>query len=252
MRTAIRGLGEVFITLGVVILLFVVYQLYWTGVMARQARADELDKLEKQMKQNAAQPQKPPAAPAANTPGAAPGAPTAPAAPPVPAYRSGESFAVMYIPRFGSDWKWTVLAGTSTNTLKKGLGWYDTSAKAGQDGNFAVAGHRKTYGDPMIDFPKLRIGDKVVVNDTVNWYVYTLDRPVINGTADKAVYKTLPDDTGVVASVPVKGYDKPGKYITLTTCEPEWGSSHRLIVWGHLESVQPLSAGEPAALKGAS
>ncbi|MCF2526408.1 class E sortase [Yinghuangia soli] len=240
MRTAIRGLGEAFITLGVLILLFVVYQLYWTGVLAREARAGELDELDKKMKQNLAAP-------------AQPGAPVAPQVPgPPPEYKDGKSFAVMYIPRFGSGWKWTVLAGTATDTLKKGLGWYDTSAKAGQEGNFAVAGHRKTYGDPMLHFPSLRVGDKVVINDTVNWYVYTLDKPLVNGAADKAVYKTLPEDVGVVAPVPAKAYDKPGKYLTLTTCDPEYGSSHRLIAWGHLESVQPLSAGEPAALKGAS
>ncbi|WTW96183.1 class E sortase [Streptomycetaceae bacterium NBC_01309] len=243
MRTAIRGLGEGFITLGVVILLFVVYQLYWTGVLAREARAGELDELQKKMKATLAAPA---------TPAVVGAAPAPPAPGPPPAYEDGKSFAVMYIPRFGSGWKWTVLANTETDTLKKGLGWYTGSAKAGQDGNFAVAGHRKTYGDPMIDFPDLRVGDKVIVNDTVNWYVYTIDKPLVNGTNNKAVYKTLPDDTGVVAPVPVKGFDKPGKYITLTTCEPEYGSSHRLIVWGHLESVQPLSAGEPAALKGAS
>jgi sortase A len=242
-RTAIRGLGEAFITFGVVILLFVVYQLYWTGVLARQARADELAKLDKMMKQNA-----PPVAASTGTPGP----PAPPRIAPPPEYKSGKSFAVMYIPRFGSGWKWTVLAGTGTDTLKKGLGWYESSAKAGQEGNFAVAGHRKTYGDPMIDFPDLRVGDKVVVNDTVNWYVYTLDKPLINGTSDKAVYKTVPEDVGVVAPVPAKAFDKPGQYITLTTCDPEYGSSHRLIAWGHLDLVQPLSAGEPAALKGAS
>lgn len=247
MRTALRGLGEVFITLGFVILLFVVYQLYWTGVLAREARADELDKLNQRMKQNLA------AAPPAAVPAANPGSPpAAPEPPPPPEYKKGESFAVIYIPRFGDDWKWTVLAGTDTDTLKKGLGWYEGAAQAGQDGNFAIAGHRKTYGDPMIDFPKLRVGDKVVVNDTVNWYVYSLDKPLVNGTSNKAVYKTLPEDTGVLATVPVKAYDRPGKYLTLTTCDPEWGSSHRLIAWGHLESVQPLSAGEPEALKGDS
>jgi sortase A len=249
MRTAIRGLGETFITLGVVILLFVVYQLYWTGVLAREARAEELDKLDKKIRQNQAA-RANPENPSVGVPGAEPAAEAAPEP-----YPHGESFAVMYIPRFGKSWKWTVLSGTDTDVLKKGLGWYDKSAKAGQEGNFAVAGHRKTYGDPMIDFPDLRPNDKIVVNDTVNWYVYTLDVPVVNtqaGKKDKAVYKTLPEDVGVVAPVPGKGYDKPGKYITLTTCDPKYGSSHRLIAWGHLESVQPLSAGEPAALKGAS
>ncbi|MDI2132856.1 class E sortase [Yinghuangia seranimata] len=245
MRTAIRGLGETFITLGIVILLFVVYQLYWTGVLARQARADELDKLNKKMKQNLAAAQAAPPAPTTSK-----GPPPPPAAP--EPYKHGESFAVMYIPRFGSGWKWTVLAGTDADVLKKGLGWYDGSAQVGQPGNFAVAGHRKTYGDPMIHFPDLRVGDKIVINDTVNWYIYTLDKPVVNGSSDKAVYKTVPEDVGVVATVPAKGFDKPGTYITLTTCDPEYGSSHRLIAWGHLDRVQALSAGEPAELKGTS
>ncbi|MCF2527365.1 class E sortase [Yinghuangia soli] len=251
LRTLIRGFGELFITLSIVMLLFVVFELYWTGVLAREAQADELSKLEKKTEQVQAK------AAATGTP--APVAPVVgqpavetPAVPPPPPYEIGETFAVMYIPRFGKDWDWTVLAGARTEILKKGLGWYEGSAALGADGNFAVAGHRKTYGDPMLDFDKLKVGDKVILRDTMNWYVYTLDQPLVNAANNpgKAVYKTVPSDVGVVAALPESAYDKPGKYITLTTCEPKNGSTHRLIVWGHLESVQPLSAGEPAALKG--
>ena len=115
------------------------------------------------------------------------------------------------------------------------------------NGNFAIAGHRKTYGDPFLNFPKLQVGDKIVVQDDTNYYTYSLDRPAVNDT-DKAVYRTIPEDVHVVDPVPEKAYAVPGKYITLTTCDPEWGSTHRLIAWGHLEEVRPISAGKPRAL----
>jgi sortase A len=238
-RTAIRGLGEVFISLGIVILLFVVYQLYWTGVLARQAMADELAKLDAKAKVARTAPAQPETTPAN----------TAPAPEP---YTFDEPFARMYIPRFGSKWEKPIISGTDADQLKRGLGWYYNSGLVGQEGNFAVAGHRKTYGDPFLNFPKLRVGDKIVVQDATNYYIYSLDRPVVNENEkqDKVVYRTIPEDVHVVDPVPEKAYTAPGKYITLTTCDPEWGSSHRLIAWGHLESVWPVSAGEPEALRG--
>ena len=84
--------------------------------------------------------------------------------------------------------------------------------------------------------------------DDARW---NLDRQAVNDEVI-AIKASGQITRSAVAEVPVKAYDRPGKYITLTTCDPEWGSSHRLIAWGHLESVQPLSAGEPAALKGAA
>jgi sortase A len=238
LRTTMRGLGEVFITLGVVILLFVVYQLYWTGILADQARADELDKLDEQRKRiTAAAPKdvvdSPVALPAKQSP-----------------YEDGQPFGELLIPRFGEKWSWTIRPGIAVGDLQKGLGWYKGAAQAGEDGNFAVAGHRKTYGDPFLNVPKLRVGDKIVLRGLTEWFVYSVDEPAVLQGSGKAVYKTVPEDVHVLDSVPEKAYKTPGKYITLTTCEPEFGSTHRLIVWGHLESRTPLAAGEPAALKG--
>ena len=234
LRTTMRGLGEVFITLGVVILLFVVYQLYWTGVLADQARADELDKLADQRKRiTSGQSQQ--------TVSTSPGKPAK--------YEDGQPFGEMLIPRFGADWSWTIRPGVGKTDLQKGLGWYKGSAQAGEEGNFAVAGHRKTYGDPFRNVPKLQVGDKIVIRGLTEWFVYSVDQPVVLNGKEGAVYKTVPEDVHVLDSVPAKAYTEPGKYITLTTCEPEFGSTHRLIVWGHLEVRTPLSAGEPVALR---
>lgn len=227
-RWIVRTFSEICVTAGTLIVLFVVYVLFWTGVRADSAMDGEIGELQDQW---AAQP--------VTTPGS--GSTPAPAEPPR-TYETGKSFAVMYIPRFGADWAKPVLEGTGTDVLKRGLGHYDRTARLGEVGNFSVAGHRRTYGDPFKDFPRLRPGDAVVLTDGATWFTYRIDnRP----------YTTLPGDIGVIDPVPRKsGFNGPGRYLTLTTCEPEWGHSHRLIAWAHLDSTQPVAHGRPSALTG--
>ena len=233
-RLIIRTVSELCVTVGTVIVLFVVYVLFWTGVTADSVMDDQIHQLQEQWS-NDTVPQAPPRTPA--TPAST--RPTGPM-PPGP-YTSGRPFAIMYIPRLGFTWNKPVLEGTKTNTLKKGLGHYATTARLGQEGNFSVAGHRRTYGDPFKDFPRLRRGDAVVLTDGTTWFTYRID---------KGPYKTVPADVEVIDPVPRKsGYTRSGRYLTLTTCDPEWGHSHRLIVWAHLDSTQPVEAGKPAALR---
>lgn len=226
-RWIVRTLSELCLTTGTLIVLFVCYVLFWTGVRADSAMAGEIGDLRRQWS----------AAPAAADPARRP-APEQPSRP----YRDGRSFAVMYIPRFGADWATPVLEGTRATTLQRGLGHYAGTARLGARGNFAVAGHRRTYGDPFKDFPRLRPGDAVVLTDGTTWFTYRVDnRP----------YRTLPGDIGVIDPVPrASGYEGPGRYLTLTTCDPEWGHSHRLIVWAHLDATRPADRGRPPALSG--
>lgn len=229
MRVLVRTFSELCITVGTLIVLFVVYVLFWTGVKADNAMDSQIDKLQDQWAQGA-------------VPAQADDAPSETSSPKKPpSYEDGKPFAVMYIPRFGFTWNKPVLQGTGTDVLKKGLGHYGDTAQLGQRGNFSVAGHRRTYGDPFKDFPKLRPNDPVVLTDGTTWFTYRID---------KKPYKTLPGDIGVIDPVPRKsGYEGPGRYLTLTTCEPEWGHSHRLIVWAHLDATQPVEAGKPEALR---
>ncbi|MFH9061187.1 class E sortase [Streptomyces coeruleorubidus] len=230
MRVIVRTVSELCITVGSVIVLFVVYVLFWTGVKADDVMDDQIELLQEQWARS-------------STPPAGAGSSTAnTASPPKPApYAKGKPFAIMYIPRLGFTWNKPVLEGTATGTLKKGLGHYAETARLGQKGNFAVAGHRRTYGDPFKDFPRLRRGDAVVLTDGTTWFTYRID---------KGPYKTVPSDIEVIDPVPrTSGYTRPGRYLTLTTCEPEWGHSHRLIVWAHLDSTQPVEAGKPEALR---
>lgn len=234
-RLIVRTFSELCVTAGALIILFVVYLLFWTGVQAAGATEGQIDALENQWARGTV------SAPAAEAPATEAPASRAPAPAPSPeAYRDGKPFAMLYIPRFGKDWEWPVLENTEVKTLQKGLGHYRGTARAGATGNFAVAGHRRTYGDPFKDFPELRPGDAVLVTDGTTWFTYRIDREP---------YRTVPSDTGVIDPVPRKsGFDGPGRYLTLTTCDPEWGSSHRLIAWAHLDATQPVTEGRPAAL----
>ncbi|MCZ4118074.1 class E sortase [Streptomyces sp. H39-S7] len=232
-RLVVRTLSELCVTAGALIVLFVVYLLFWTGVRADSAMNGEIDRLQNTWATGSLAP--------APAPSAAPQGGTPSTAPPAPApYKDGTSFAVMYIPRLGAGWHKPVLQGTGTGVLKKGLGHYPGTARLGATGNFSVAGHRRTYGDPFKDFPELRKGDRVYLFDGVSWYTYVLDR---------APFRTVPTDTGVIDPVPrASGWTAPGRYLTLTTCDPEWGHSHRLIAWAHLETVSPAEQGEPEGL----
>ncbi|MFH8480023.1 class E sortase [Streptomyces sp. NPDC018055] len=224
-RLVVRTFSELCVTVGTVIVLFVAYVLLWTGVKAADAAEGEIETLHSRWAQQ-------PVAPA-------PGPSVSPAPSP---YRDGKPFATLHIPRFGSGWEWPVLENTEARTLRKGLGHYSGTARPGETGNFAVAGHRRTYGDPFKDFPRLRPGDAVIVNDGTTWFTYRIA---------KEPYRTVPADTAVVDPVPRRsGFEGPGRYLTLTTCEPEWGSSHRLIAWAHLDATRPVSEGRPPDLTG--
>ncbi len=116
------------------------------------------------------------------------------------------------------------------------VGHYTRTAQAGQAGNFALAGHRNTHGEPFRRIDRLRRGDRITVETRDAVYTYTVD---------KSLARTAPSDSGVIAPVPRSGittsagYGEPGYYLTLTTCTPEFSSRYRLVVWGKLTAMRP-------------
>ncbi|WP_182524055.1 sortase [Nocardioides dongkuii] len=130
----------------------------------------------------------------------------------------GDALAVITIPRFGDDWRWAALEGTSTDVLADGPGHYEQTPLPGQRGNSAFAAHRAGHGDPFIDFDLLQAGDRVVLEQGDARWVYELDADprIIPATADWVLAPT------------------PGRVLTLTTCWPRYGSSKRMYVRGHL------------------
>jgi sortase A len=223
LRAAVaKGVGEILVTLGLVILLFCVYQLFYTNLESNRAQAKIKNSLERGWQ------------PAEQAPDAKPVREN------FAGVGTGQAFALMHIPRLGLSWEKPILEGVSLDELSQGLGHYPKSAMPGKIGNFAVAGHRATHGEPFRDLNKLRQGDVVIVETENNWYRYVIDSNQIVDPTDVEVVLPVPNHPGV----------KPTeKLITLTTCNPRWASTERLIYWGHLDSVMSKAAGTPAELR---
>ena len=155
-----------------------------------------------------------------------------------------ESFAVMYIPRLG-EFERTVGQGTSRlvlDSLQQGLAHYSDSAMPGELGNFAIAGHRNGQGGPFTHLDEMRIGDRIYVKTAEAWYVYEFRNHEY----------VAPTGVGVVAPVPQQPQTPAdGRYLTLTTCNPEWSAEGRLIAYATMVGWQSLDDGMPAPLAAA-
>jgi sortase A len=244
-RAVVRTVGELLITLGVLLLLFVAWQLWWTDIEAGQQQRQITAELRDAWGDEDALTPEPGTRTPPPAPDAEPSEPAAepdPAEPPVPdAPAYGESFALVHIPRFGSDYVVPADEGVGLeDVLNDGvLGHYPDTALPGDVGNFALAGHRVTYGRPLHRIAELRPGDAVVVETADTWYVYRMrDRQIVT-----------PDRVDVVAPVPNEpGAEPTERLLTLTACHPMYSASQRYIVHAVLDSWQPRDAGAPAVL----
>ncbi|MER6030396.1 class E sortase [Streptomyces sp. NPDC001851] len=237
--------GEVLVTLGVLLMLLVVHQLWWTNREARRGAERQVEALEREWAGKGpgggggadAPPSASasPAGPAATADSSTPRAsrrPYAPAGLP----RQSQAYAVLTIPRLGL--RVPVAEGVSrADVLNKGyVGHYRGTQQPGRAGNFALAGHRNTHGEPFRYLPRLRRGDDIEVETRTATYTYGVDQ---------ILPQTSATDSGVVRPVPrsllrpAYGYSAPGSYITLTTCTPEFTSRYRMVVWGKLVSMRP-------------
>jgi sortase A len=213
LRRTLQWTGEIAITLGVIVALFVVYLLWWTGVQTAGAQRElgaELDRTA----QNAV------IAPS----GTPSGIPRVDPAPVIPAV--GKPYVQIRIPALGSGWGWVVVEGVALPQLALGPGHYPGTAGPGEVGNFAVAGHRAGHAAPFENLDRLKPGDVVDFSVGDSHWSYRVDR----------MFLTEPTDVGVIAAVPEQPNAVPTKRLmTLTTCDPKYGVRFkRLIVAGTL------------------
>ena len=158
-----------------------------------------------------------------------------------------DAFALLYIPRLADHvWATPVLEGVESPELDSGVGHYVGTAFPGQQGNFAVAGHRATFGEPFAYFDHLKRGDRVYVRTMQQWFVYVLDKNL----------KVAPRDVWVIAPIPGRlGQQVQSSHLlSLVTCDPRWGSVRRWVWWGHLVAAHsrnelPLEVRHIQALK---
>ncbi len=239
---ALGVVGELLITAGVLLLGFLAWQLWWTDVVADQAQAQIVDSLPWT---HAAQP----AAPESPAPGAS--------APPVAVPRHDDppvdaepahavTFATIQVPRWDGVPAKPISEGTDKAGVldRLGVGHYEGTAMPGAVGNFAVAGHRTTYGKPFNRIAELQVGDPVVVRTEHTWYVYRVTSIEIVAPTAVQVVAPVPDDPGA----------KPtARMITMTTCHPMFSAKQRYVVHGELDYWASADDGSvPAELVGAA
>lgn len=223
-RLAVSGLGQLLITAGLVVLLFVAYELWWTGLTTRHEQHRLLTQIHLTWS-------KPPTL-------------TGP--------KLGDGIAILRIPRLGKKYAFVIVEGTSTDDLIKGPGHYPGTAMPGHVGNFAVAGHRTTYLHPFYDLNKLKSGDPIVLETRNRWLTYTVEN--IPGTTAKG--QEIVSPTQVQVAFPVPDQDNPDKRptqkaLTFTSCNPRYSAAQRIVVHALLTDNRPKSDGIPFALGGA-
>ncbi|MGI5503806.1 class E sortase [Lentzea sp. CA-135723] len=258
-RKAVRGVGEALITMGLVVLLFVVYEVYVTDLLSAEKQQDATAALDNEWNSNVVTP--PPADPNRQS---------------KLNLIEGKAFAKMYIPVFGNDWKFSVVEGTTDKHLEIGPGHYKDTAQPGEAGNFAIAGHRVGKGAPFNDLDLLESCNAVVVQTQTQWFVYRVlpmssevqgwaSNPKskeaacagvapLSTTLGDAYGKTVgqeivaPTQGEVIAPVPHQvgtavPEDKLARLLTLTTCHPRFSDKQRLIVHAIETKSYPVADG---------
>jgi len=223
---AIGVLGELLLTLGALLVLFLGWQLWWTDVVADRDQEQIISQLEDEWggvdAQRIAEPRTD--------------------EPPVPATPQDTLvFGTMYVPAFDRV-RVPVAEGVSLEKVLnvKGVGHYPGTALPGQVGNFAVAGHRNTYGRPLEQIDRLQEGDPIVIETADAFYVYEVTESLIVAPEDVEVIAETPGQPGVPASE---------RMMTLTACHPMFSAKERYIVHAKFAYWTDRADGIPPALE---
>ncbi len=223
-QRAARGFGWILILLGMHILLYLAYLLWWTNLETGAAQQELLEQFELEYGD-----------PEASIAGEFD--PTDDG--PQEAVEVGNAYAAMWFERDGqrivNDEIMYVVEGVDLPTLRKGPGHDPRSAAPGQPGNFVISGHRTTYGAPFYDLNEFLVGDEihVVDRDGLEWVYVVAEQD----TPDKSFRIVRPTDVWVIKD----GAFGNGPILTLTTCHPRWSAAQRLVVFAELR-VDPTEA----------
>ncbi|MGH3456767.1 sortase domain-containing protein [Aeromicrobium sp.] len=158
----------------------------------------------------------------------------------------GNAIGLLRVPRFGDDYEVPINKGgdligsKGRKALAEGVARYEPGAKPGEIGNFAVAGHRVTHGEPFRDFLKLKEGDKVFVETRRKVYTYVLRNDGDAITVDFTVGWPLAD----VPDPKIQGEEATEPVLTMLTCSELFHTDDRSIVVGDLESIEDKASGK--------
>ncbi len=273
-RTIARGVGQTLITLGVVVLLFVAYELWITDIFSAHKQASATQALNAEWSQQSAPDATTLVKPSTTADNSDSGVITKTTVVQASGQNTlvadsnrtknysttnGEGFAKIYIPALGPDYVYTVIEGTDGSDLDVGPGHYAETQYPGQPGNFAMAGHRVSKGSPFNELGQLNSCDAIVIETNDSWYVYrilpmqnevstwsTTKRANCAGvSAQKGAYaktfgREITDPSDYAQVMPVPHVDSPTvpakaeKLVTLTTCHPQFSDAQRMIIHGIL------------------
>ena len=238
--SAVGIIGEVLITAGVLVLAFLGWQLWWNDMIM----AGQQSKAAAEISQTWIDDERSSRDQAADTPQTTDPGESAPADFGDPVVReappSAQSFAVLYVPRFGADYHRSIAEGIGNNVLnssRSGIGHYPDTQMPGELGNFALAAHRSANGGGMHLINELQLGDAIYVQTADGYYTYRF----------RDLEYVAPTAVDVIAPVPHNPDVAPvDRFITLTSCNPLLSTAERIIAYGVFEAWQPTSAGPPA------
>jgi LPXTG-site transpeptidase (sortase) family protein len=217
MRSAIRVLAELTVTVGLLLALLVAHLIWGTGDYTRRQQKGLNNELEQQWRATRSR--------LAARGGERPTARLAPRA-------VGHAFAVIRVPRFGPSYRYAIVEGVTASDLRKGPGHYPGTAGPGELGNMVISGHRTTYGAPFNRNAELARGDQILIDTATATFVY--------GVTGHTVVR--PDAIQVTAPVPLHPGSRPRqRLLTLTTCHPKFSAAYRLIVFAALRATYPAN-----------
>jgi sortase A len=234
-RISIVGvIGELLITGGVLVMLFLVWQLWLNDAIVRAAQDNEAAELSRQWASSL--PTSVPMPAEDNPQPVDYGDPVI-----LPQPEDAQTFGILQVPRFGADYAAKLAGGVSkSRTLDPlGIGHYPDTQMPGEVGNFAVAGHRNTHGKPLNQIASLQVGDAIVIQVPEGWYTYRYRSTEYVKPSGVGVLDPVPQADGVVATDSI---------ITLTSCNPIFSQAERIVAYGVFESWTPVEAGPPASL----
>ena len=231
--------GETLVTVGLFVLLFLGWHVWFNDIVQGAAQDKAASRLSNSW-----------SAAAANTTefdratGTSDGAIRDFTPPVVAAPGIAKPFATVLIPRFGERYERTVAEGVDVekvlNNQVTGIGRYPNTALLGQVGNFAVAAHRTTYGAPFGDVDKLRVGDRIYVETEEGWYVYRF----------RNIEYVYPTGVSVLNPVPQLQVEAKDRILTMTSCHPKLSAAERIIAYALFESFVPRGNGVPTEIAG--
>jgi len=226
----VQVFAELLLTAGVLIGLFVVWQVWINNEISGATQYQASEELSEQWNAGAEATAEPTEEPGTTEPVVA------------DAPKADQSFANLIVPRFGKDFRRPVAEGVGfsvLNDIEKGMGHYPQSQMPGEIGNFALASHRSAYGGAFHEIHRLRVGDPIYVETADGWYKY-----IYRNTEYVKV-----TGIGVIAPVPQTNEDAKERIITLTTCNPFYSSAERIIAYGVYDSWYPRADGPPAEIE---